>query len=154
MENELTFETNQFGVNTDGIHLLRSKFVYESITFNEIQSSIIKKGREFKNWIIMFIIGLILIGFALNHIYNLWNFFHSEEGGVIYIESFIIPFFPTIIGFILVYLSFRNTLVLQIMTRKKNKVLSLRPLIKKDVIEEFEKYMKSQMPGIQIHENE
>lgn len=151
MENELKFETDQFGVNPEGIHLLRSKFIYKTIPYDEIQSSVIKNGREYKNWVIMLIIGLASIAFAINHIYNLWNFFHSPEGGVIYIESLIVPFFPTIIGLLLIYLSLRNTLILNIMTLQKNHTLSLRPLIRKNVISEFEKYLKSQISGLTVH---
>src|ERR1044072_5920717 len=55
------FQTNEFGISNDGIHLLRSGFNYETIGFSEISKIKIERGREIHNWFLVFIIGAVLI---------------------------------------------------------------------------------------------
>ena len=149
-ESKYQLFSDQFGINTQGIHLLRNRFNYESISFNEVYSSSIKRGKEFKNWKTMMFVGVLFFSFAIFHIFNLWIFFNSNVGGTFYIESFLIPFFPIVIGSTLIYLSFRNSIGLEINTVKKRYWLSLRKIEKEDQLNEFKKYIRTKIPELTI----
>lgn len=55
------YKTQEFGVTDNGIHLLRSGFHYETISFSQIQKLEIKKGKELNNWVVILVIGLFML---------------------------------------------------------------------------------------------
>lgn len=50
---ELTFK-----LTSQGIHLLRNKFTYQLIPYNEVESANLIRGKSIKNWMVVLIIGL------------------------------------------------------------------------------------------------
>ncbi len=150
MKNKYDHKTSQFGINPEGLHLLRNNFNFESISFGEIQRATIERGKDFKNWKIMLLIGLLSFGTALyltaKIIYGLTEGVH----GVIYIEAIVLPVLPGIAGVLLIFSSIRKAVVLRLTTNKKKHWLSLRALEKDGSLEEFEAYMQDHLPKLKI----
>jgi len=149
MDRLYTFETDQFGINDEGIHLLRSKYNYKSIVTGEIEFIELIRGKEFVNWVFILLIGIVMLVFGLYYGLSLFDFFNSSNGGRIYIEELLVPFFPICIGIYMVYVSFRTTMILKVQLKNKKFQLSMRPLIKEGKYEEFEKYMNENIKNKQ-----
>jgi hypothetical protein len=49
---ELTFK-----LTSQGIHLLRNKFTYQLIPYNEVESANLVRGKSIKNWVLVLISG-------------------------------------------------------------------------------------------------
>jgi uncharacterized membrane-anchored protein len=58
-------KTQEFGISSDGIHLLRSGFNYKTIAFSEIMKIKIEKGKELHNWWLVLILGASLVGLGV-----------------------------------------------------------------------------------------
>ena len=87
------FVTDEFGVSDVGIHLLRSRFNYQTIKFSEIKIMSVGKGMELHNWALIFVVGAILIvvgvGISIGIINTLLT--HGASGPRILLVLFI-PF--------------------------------------------------------------
>lgn len=55
------FTTDEFALSETGIHLLRSRFNYQTIPLREIKSMRIAKGKETHNWWLVLIIGGVMV---------------------------------------------------------------------------------------------
>ncbi len=49
MDELYKYEAEQFGISEKSLHLLRNRFNYKTIDFNQIDSITIKKGKTMKN---------------------------------------------------------------------------------------------------------
>lgn len=65
------FETNEFGLSEKAIHLLRNRYNYQTFEYKDIDEIEIGKGRLINNWIVIFVLGLVLTTGALYYAYNL-----------------------------------------------------------------------------------
>jgi hypothetical protein len=93
------FVTDQFGISETGIHLLRSGFNYETIAFVTIDSLSINKGRQISNWPVALLFGIVLEAVGLYVLYHaLYEYFIGTSIRVFYIEQFVFPVIPLIIG--------------------------------------------------------
>ena len=119
--NQYYFETREFGVSDNGIHLLRSRFNYETIEFNQVDYLIIGKGKELNNWLIILLIGLALVSFSVYYSLSLFNIIDNNEVNVIYLEEILVPLIPFMLGGYCLYSSTRNGTILRVKTIK-NKV--------------------------------
>lgn len=145
MNKKYTFETNQFGINEEGIHLLRNRFNYKSIQTKEIESLELKNGKEFKNWILLLLLGIGMLTFAGYYVIAIISFFNDASSGSFYIEELLVPFLPTFIGAYLIYISFKNTINLIVRLRNKKFQFSMSQLIKDNKLEEFEIFIQENL---------
>lgn len=140
---EYYFETKEFGVSDKGIHLLRSRFNYETIGFDEISTLSIAQGREVNNWIVLFVIGLGLFLFSIYYTLGMYNIIMGNEVITIYIEEIIIPVLPFLIGAYFFYASTRNGLMLIVDTiQGKRKRLPLKELVKEGQSALFQQWLR------------
>ena len=149
--NKYFYETDQFGITSESIHYLRSKYPYEIISNNELRSIEIKKGVRYKNRI-----GLILFG-GINFLLASYIVLVTHEAylsdPIHYLASRMtaIVFLTTIMlgafGMICFYNAFIKTQIIVIKTTDKRwNVFSLEPLKKKDQLEEFIDFLKMNYP--------
>jgi hypothetical protein len=80
------FETPEFGLTESGIDLLRSKFHYETISWEEINAVRIGHGKELRYWWIILTIGiaLLLLGGYLS--YRTYDILAHKEHPLNYIK--------------------------------------------------------------------
>ncbi len=125
------FQTPEFGISDTGIHLLRGGYNHETIQFADVATAEIKRGKEFKNWLILLVFSNGVIGFAIVFAWRLYHFFQLEYVSRIYAREFLVPVIPLLVGGYCLYLSLRNGVVLRIVTNDgKNKIFMLRDLVK------------------------
>lgn len=55
------FETEQFGISDVGIHLLRSRYNYETYEFKDIDQITVVRGKQVYNWIVLFTLGILFL---------------------------------------------------------------------------------------------
>lgn len=139
--NPYKFETEQFGISDTAIHLLRSGFNYETISFDVVEEIYIGEGRQLKNWIIvcLFGISLVLVG-----CYTLYNIFYDLFIGHqlrFYIQELLIPVGPFLAGVYCIYISFKHGWIMKVKTKNKSKVFSIDALRKQSGVEELSVFL-------------
>ena len=144
--NNYYFETREFGVSDIGIHLLRSRFNYETVEFNQLDNVTIERGKELNNWVAILIIGLSLFSFSIYYSLKLFNVVNSNEVNVIYVEHILVPLIPFMLGGYCLYSSTRNGVVLRIRTIKnKTNKFPLKELEKDNKLESLQDFLKKKL---------
>jgi hypothetical protein len=143
---EYAYETTEFGLSDQGIHLLRSRFNYETIPFSDIESVTIEKGKELNNWAAILTFGIVLVSIAIFYILRALHVIGNLEVNVIYIEQIIIPVIPFLLGCYCLYSSTRNGTILRFRTisSKKDK-FPLKEIEKKDDLAGLQQYLKDRL---------
>lgn len=147
---QYTYETDQFGISEKSIHLLRNRFNYHTIDFGNVQSLMIRKGMEHKNWVLILTIGIGLLTFVLIDTLEIYNRWYTAR--VIYIERLLIPLFPLLLGLYSVAISIRKSMIMVVQDEKKRYYLSLRQLTREKQYEAFAKDIKDLFPSARIGE--
>lgn len=142
MNKTYTFQTTQFGINDEGLYLLRNRFNYKSYDRHQVVSFELKQGKEYSNWKVLIALGIALIIFAIYYSLGLLEFFNQSNGGRIYIEELLVPFLPTCIGLYLLFISFKNTINLIVVIKNEKLQLSLKELIHAGQLEGFKDYLE------------
>lgn len=136
------FETDQLGVSETGFHLLRNRFNYETILFSEADEIRIEKGKQIKNWALVLIIGISLLGLGLfMGIKVVYEFFFADNFHDFYIEQFALPVLPITLGIYSIYSSLKSGFVLIIVREGKNKNLPLEDLNKNSKMDELKIFL-------------
>ncbi|MER2997977.1 hypothetical protein [Pontibacter populi] len=139
--------TEQFGINNDGIHLLRSRYNYKSIPFSDIASIEFKRGKVIKNWLLLLLFGLGCLVFSLFYSYIIFDFFISDEQGRIYIEEIVVPVIPAFAGIAALLVSLRTSEVAIVNYNTSKLVLDLSELAKQNKVADFVIYL-SERAGV------
>lgn len=140
------FETREFGVTDKGIHLLRSRFNYETIEFKEIDTISIERGKELNNWIAILIIGLAFVSFSVWYSVRLYIVLNNNEVAVISIEKILVPLIPFMLGGYCLYSSTRNGPILRVRTIKnKAEKFPLKELEKENKLSAFQEFLKEKL---------
>jgi len=130
------FETDQFGITEGGIHLLRSRFNYETIEFTEVNKISIHKGKQVNNWLLLLVLGLGLFGTGLYAAVKIiYEYFFADNFRLFYTEQFILPVLPLILGAVSVYFSMMTGPVLTVTVKNKSKRFPLYELKKKSQLD-------------------
>jgi hypothetical protein len=137
MEKQYLFEAEKFGLSEKSIHLLRNRFNYKSIRLTEIDSIYIEDGKDLKNWIWVLSIGILLLAFVAYDINNILLILNDENTYHIYLERFLIPIFPFLLGGYTIFISLRNSKVMKIYSGNSTYYFSLRKLMKSNEYKPF-----------------
>jgi hypothetical protein len=144
--NSYQFETSQFGISDQGIHLLRNRFNYQTITFSQVDSLVIEKGRVLKHWPIILLLGIGMAAFAVFYSIALVNLLSDELGPKLEINEVIVPLMPFLLGWFCIYFSLRIETIMKVGgPQMREKRLSLAELEKAGRLEEFRIYMKGKL---------
>ena|SRR5690349_5539127 len=146
-----TFQTNEFGISDNGIHLLRSGFNYRTIDFSEIKSLQIEKGKELHNWWLIFIIGTALLTWGIYLSVWVINSLIQGNVGSRFARVILLILIPLGGGGYFVYNSLRTGLILKITCSSGSKeIFPLKEMVKNKELAEFKTYLSGRIgPGIQ-----
>lgn len=146
--NNYLLETREFGVSDKGIHLLRSRFNYLTIDYNDIDELVIEKGKELNNWVLLLVIGLGLLLFSFWYCFRLFEILDGSGLTVIYIEEIIVPVIPFLAGVYFTYSSTRNSTIMKIKTKGTwYKKLSLANLEKDKNVNKLTSILRDNIQG-------
>jgi hypothetical protein len=144
--NKYHFETREFGVSDTGIHLLRSRFNYETIEFDQLDNLTIEKGKELNNWVAILLLGLVFVSFSFYYTIRLFWVIDNNEVNRIYIEEMLVPLIPFMIGGYCLYSSTRNGTVLRLRTIKnRTDKFPLKELVKDNKLGPFQDLLKQKL---------
>ncbi|OJJ23456.1 hypothetical protein BKI52_03585 [marine bacterium AO1-C] len=142
------FETKEFGVSEEGFHLLRSRYNYATISFEQTNLVWIGVGQELKNWLIILLIGLGLFGFSIYSSLTIFQAFTDDSIDTIYIEEILIPVIPFFMGAYCIFMGLRKGQIMRVQTQEgKLKQLSLNELSKNKQMEEFQTLLLEKLQG-------
>ncbi len=148
--NSYQFETSQFGISDQGIHLLRNRFNFQTITFSQVDSLVIEKGRALKHWPIILLLGIGMVAFAVFYSVALVNLLSDEFGPKLDIYEVIVPLMPFLLGWVCIYFSLKMETIMKVGGPQiREKRLSLAELEKAGRLEEFRIYMNGKL-GINL----
>jgi hypothetical protein len=150
MPNLFTFQTSQFGIASDSIHLLRNGFSHKTIPITSIQSIDIKTAKDMKNWWWVLTIGLLLVGFAIWDIGQIFGILTDKSTYKVYAERLVIPAIPFMLGAYSIIIALRNTRVMIVKASGKSHYLSLRELVKQKQLDAFLTHLQSKYSGVNI----
>ena len=150
MTGKYPYECEQFGVSGSAIHLLRNGYNHKTIAFDNIDSMVIMKGKELRNWILVLIIALSLIVFVAMDIFWLFGFLTNAQPGPIYIERLLIPVLPLALGIYMLIVAFRTTMVMKVFSKGKYYYLSLQPFMKRGSFSRFCTFVREVYPNLTI----
>jgi len=147
------FETQDFGLSDQGIHLLRSRYNYKTIDFNQVAKIIIERGKELNNWIAILVLGVALVSFALYYAVGMFNFLTDGVRGRVSIQEILVPLIPFLMGVYCMYSSTRNGIVMRVFTMDgKHERFPLKELEQKQELAPFQQLLKEKA-GTKITEN-
>ena len=142
------FETEEFGLSDDGIHLLRSKFNYNTIEYRQVVSARVVGDKELNNWLAILIIGFSFLAFSVYYSIKLYLAIQTGTMHRIYIEYLLVPVIPFMLGGYCVYAATRTCQVLKVKTAKnKRKKLSLASIEKSNEMDRFVAFVSSKLTG-------
>jgi hypothetical protein len=150
MDDLYDFETDQFGISKDSIHLLRNRYNFKTIDFSKIDSIEIKKGKDLKNWILVLLIGLGLLCFVFYDLIRIYEYY--QESFIIQIERLLIPLFPFLLGLYSVMISFRKSQIMIVTHGNKKYYFSLRQMVKANTFDQFSLTIKDYYPLTRFEE--
>lgn len=146
--NNYLIETREFGLSDKGIHLLRSRFNYQTIDYNAIDELVIEKGKELNNWALLLVIGLGLLLFSFWYSFRLFKILDRSEVRVIYIEEIIVPVIPFLAGLYFMYSSTRNGITMKARTKGTwQKKLSLADIEKDKNMDKLTSILRDNLQG-------
>ena len=144
------FQSRYFAISELGIHLLRSGYNYNTVTYPEISGLEVRKGHELKNWIIVMIFGILLTGYALFDIFQIYQLFNNSIIYRMHVVRMIIPILPISLGVYSIWISSRKSWILLVKS-KHVQHLSLKEYVEKNTLNEFIESLRSFYPSTTIY---
>ena len=147
-ETAYTYEAEKFAVSENGLHLLRNRFNYETISWNTIETIEVRGGKDLRNWLWVLVVGVVLAGYAIYDVFHILFIFNDPNVHRIYVERLVVPVIPLSLGLYSIFIALRNTRVMVIKGATKTYFLSLRYLIKSSQYSEFIAFMQKKNPQL------
>jgi hypothetical protein len=112
-----------FKLTLEGIHLTRNKYTYRLIPSGEIISASLIKGSSVKNWMVILVFGMCLVGMAIYLIYQITIGFSVEDKSIRFYNVFGHGMISVILlggaGVIAIYSAMRSVPIVKIQLNKK-----------------------------------
>ena len=139
--NNYLFQSTEFAVSDNGIHLLRSGFNYKTIRWSEVDSIKIKKGKELNNSWIIFLLGLILLTAGVYLTIRTVDILVHKEHAERYIKMLLFLLIP-VIGVYFVYNSMKTGIIMSVnYAADKKEMFPLNEIIRQNRLNEFKSLM-------------
>src|SRR5688572_2660126 len=139
------FQSTEFAVSENGIHLLRSGFSYKTIRWHEVDSIRIRKGKELNNSWIIFLLGLILLTVGAYLTIRTVDILVHKENAERYVKMLLFLLIP-FIGVYFVYNSMRTGIIMSVnYAAHKREMFPLSEIINQNRLNEFKSLMTAKL---------
>lgn len=106
---EFLFETTDFAISEHSFHFLRNRFNYKTIDAKEVRQVVLERGHQVNNWLIILVVGIGLTSVGLYYSFKLFYYLLDDSSSdPIFIESFVIPIIPILLGIYSLYVSLKT----------------------------------------------
>lgn len=139
------FESKDFALSAEGVHLLRNRFNYKTIDFYDIDKAILTKAAETTNGALCLIAGCLLIAFAIYYAVGIYNDFYNPSVYHIEIQNIVIPVLPLLCGFYCIYIAVKKVPLLVLESKNKQHKFSLKGMIDAGRIDNLRAYLKGKL---------
>ena len=119
-------ESTDFALSAQGIHLLRNRFNYKTISFYDVNKATFTRAVETKNVVITLIAGTLLLAFAVYEATGVYEDFYDPAVRHIYVESIMLPVLPLLLGLYCIYIAVKKVPLLLIELNGEKHKLSLK----------------------------
>ena len=139
------FRDQYFGISKAGLHLLRNGFNYKTIKMTEITIIRIRRGRSIKNWLLLLLMGICIVGLGYYLGRGIWFFWvNPEAGGSIYIEQIVSVIVGTFLGGYCIILSLKIEEVIEFQTAHQTERFATKHLKKAGKFTDLKSFLKEQ----------
>ena len=139
--NNYLFQSTEFAVSDNGIHLLRSGLNYKTIRWSEVDSIKIRKGKEINNSWVIFLLGLILLTAGVYLTIRTVDILVHKEHAERYIKMLLFFLIP-VIGVYFVYNSMKTGIIMSVnYAADKKEMFPLNEIIRQNRLNEFKSLM-------------
>ena len=139
------FESRDFALSPQGVHLMRNRFNYKTIDFNDVDKASFTRAVETINVALCLIAGVLLIAFTVYHLIGVYEDFFDPTVRHIYIESIVAAVLPLAAGLYCIYIAIKKIPLLIIESKKATFKLSLKDIIKTGDTEVLRAYLKGKL---------
>ncbi len=139
------FESKDFALSANGVHLLRNGFNFKTISFQELDKATFKKDVEPKNVGLTLIAGILLILFALFQSKGVYESFNDPAEYTIYIESIVLPVLPFLIGLYCIFISAKKVPTLLVEKKNEKHKLNLKDAINNHQLDDLKAYLRTKL---------
>jgi len=140
--NNYDIQSKDFALSPQGIHLLRNRFNYKTINYDDIRKAAFARAVETKNVVITLIVRILLITFAVYNAIGVYENFHDPTVHRIYIESIVLPVLPVLLGLYCIYIAVKKVPSLLIELENQKHKLSIQDIYKAGQVQVLETYLK------------
>lgn len=148
------FEDDYFRITEQGIDFLRNKYCYAHYNHDEILNITVTRGHFIDRWFLSLIIGIIfvlvivLILVKYLPFYQINNYANFAPVTIKeYLSIYVSLLFPLLIGIILIFQSFRKSIVLIIQLKNKRKRFSLNKFEKNAEVDDLIYFIEKKYPN-------
>jgi len=139
------FQSEDFALSDTGIHLLRNKFNFKTISYDEVTKASILRGSEIKRPLIILLLGIAMIVFAIKQSLYVYWLFTNPRAYTIYIESIVIPVIPAALGIYCLFSALKKAPVFKLEDGKMSHKLRLRSFLKNNQYPELRSYLNTKL---------
>ncbi|AYL96770.1 hypothetical protein [Mucilaginibacter celer] len=143
--NRYDIEAKDFALSAQGVHLLRNRFNYKTIAFDDIDRADFRRAVETKNVVLTLVAGAALIVFSILQIIGVIKSFNNPHVHVIYIESIGLPVLPLLLGGYCIYISVKKVPSLIIEGKDEKHKLSVKEIVNNQALAQLETYLKAKL---------
>jgi hypothetical protein len=130
-----------------GIHKLRSGLAIKTIPWHQVTAARIAVGMDYNNWFIMLLLGSGLVLGGLWMMANTLLFLEGETWSIYwFLEANAWALTIGGLGALMVALSLRRTMVLEIQEGSRKQIYSLREIAKRDEVHALAEYVRAKLP--------
>lgn len=124
-----TFETPEFGLSDEGLHLLRSGYNYKTLAYHDIRKATLKRAAAVRNGLLVLALGMGMLAFAVYQAITVYESFLDPNVHTISIESMVILVLPLLLGNYCIYVSLKKAPILLVRYQDGKAKLPLKTFV-------------------------
>lgn len=139
------YSTPEFGLDEQGLHRLRSRFVFESLPYAQLGAARVRRGRTMRHWPVLLLFGLLCLSAALYTGYHIITFLGSDGPGSIDVHEVVVPVIPALLGGFAIWQALRVADILEVQHGRRRLVFPLDHLQPAHAPGQLQAYIDAQL---------
>lgn len=145
---EYRYADSDFALSEEGLHLLRSGYNYETISYPSIEKLAFRNASPVRSPLLAIVLGILFIGLSVLQAYRVYQQFQDPEVHKIYIEAIVVVVLPFLVGCYLLYVALRKEFLLIVVSGGKTRKLSVKGLRASGRLPEAERFLRARIGSV------